>query len=90
MHDDGDDDDACSWGGVDAFNLQQARLLLTLPKLSCLPRGDFLCEAVDWVEWLESEEGRKEAKVTLGVQEFHYSEEYHFHTVAQVRYQNVW
>ena len=63
----------------------KARLLLSLPKLSCLPRGDFLCEAVDWVEWLESDEGTKEVEVQLGVQEFHYSEEYHFHTVTQVK-----
>ena len=71
------------------FHLQ-ARLLLAFPKLSCLPRGDFLCEAVDWVEWLDSEEGTKEAETQLTVQEFHYSEEYHFHTVAQVLVQSKW
>ena len=62
-----------------------------MPKLSCLPRGDFLCEAVDWVKWLDIEEGTKEAAgAQLGVQEFHYSEEYHFHTVAQVEDQCLW
>ena len=30
----------------------------------------------------------KEAEVRLDVQEFHYSEEYHFHTVAQVGHLN--
>ena len=61
----------------------QAQVLRRLPRLVSLPRGDFLCEAVDWLDWSldQEEEG---SRVELGVREFHYSEEYHFHTVAQV------
>ena len=58
----------------------QAKLLLGLPNLLNIYRGDFLCEALDWVDWMVTDD-----KTSLKIQEFFYSESYHFHTVDQMR-----
>ena len=58
----------------------QAKLLLGLPDLLNIYRGDFLCEALDWVDWMVTDD-----KTSLKIQEFFYSESYHFHTVDQMR-----
>ena len=57
----------------------QARLLVSLPSLLNLRRGDFLCEAAEWMEWKETEQTPR-----LHVREFFSSETYHFHTVQQM------
>ena len=57
----------------------QAKVLLALPYLSNLKRGDFLCDALEWVDWLSDKENTQ-----LGIQEFFASETYHFHTVDQM------
>ena len=56
----------------------QANLLLGLPQLSNLKRGDFLCDALEWIDWLTEE------NVQLGIREFFSSESYHFHTIDQM------
>ena len=50
----------------------QARLLTGLPSLLNLRRGDFLCDALEWIE--------KEQELRLNITEFFSSETYHFHT----------
>ena len=57
----------------------QARLLVSLPSLLNLRRGDFLCDAAEWMEWSEAEETPR-----LQIREFFSSETYHFHTVQQM------
>ena len=57
----------------------QAKVLLGLPQLSNLKRGDFLCDALDWIDWLTDEEN-----IQLGIKEFFSSESYHFHTIDQM------
>ena len=56
----------------------QARLILGLPHLLHLQRGDFLCDALAWLPWLTQE------NIQLGIREFFSSESYHFHTVEQM------
>ena len=58
----------------------QAKILTGITSLSSLKRGDFLCEALDWADWLKPDEVQK-----LAIQEFFYSESYHFHTVEQMK-----
>ena len=53
-------------------------MLLGLPQLSNLKRGDFLCDALEWIDWLTEE------NVQLGIREFFSSESYHFHTIDQM------
>ena len=57
----------------------QARLLVSLPTLFNLRRGDFLCDAAEWMEWNEAEQTPR-----LQIREFFSSETYHFHTVQQM------
>lgn len=52
----------------------QARLLTGLPSLLNLRRGDFLCDALEWVE----------QQARLNITEFFSSESYHFHSVQQM------
>ena len=59
----------------------QARLLAGLPTLFNLRRGDFLCDAAEWMEWLQVE---AEQTPRLQIREFFSSETYHFHTVQQM------
>ena len=69
---------ACGFSGEG-----QAKILTGLRNLSSLKRGDFLCEALDWAEWLKLGEASEVQKFALG--EFFYSENYHFHTVDQMK-----
>ena len=57
----------------------QARLLLSLPSLLNLRRGDFLCDAAEWMEWIEAGQTPR-----LQIREFFSSETYHFHTLQQM------
>ena len=57
----------------------QARLLTGLPGLLNLRRGDFLCDALEWVDWLAGDQQPR-----LNITEFFSSETYHFHTVHQM------
>eukprot|EP00092_Neocalanus_flemingeri_P000342 GFUD01000364.1.p1 GENE.GFUD01000364.1~~GFUD01000364.1.p1 ORF type:complete len:610 (-),score=204.58 GFUD01000364.1:119-1900(-) len=59
----------------------QAQLLKGLKMLKILPRGDFLCEAL---EYLEEEEAEVLENLQLGIQGFWASEEYYFHSSDQL------
>lgn len=50
----------------------KARLLLNLPNLSRLTKGDWLCDALGWIDYWEEE-------VKLLVNEFFPSQKYYFH-----------
>ena len=54
-------------------------MLSGLPSLLNLRRGDFLCEAAEWMDWLDLEKVPR-----LNITEFFSSESYHFHTVHQM------
>ena len=54
-------------------------MLASLPTLINLRRGDFLCDAAEWMEWLDAEQTPR-----LQIREFFSSETYHFHTVQQM------
>ena len=60
----------------------QSHVIKGLPNLLHLKRGDFLCEALDWLDYLKEE---NEDNVKLNLREFYHSESYHFHTVDQMR-----
>jgi len=59
----------------------QAELLKGLQKLEVLPRGDFLCDAL---EYIEEEEPEVAEKLQLGIRGFWASEEYYFHSSEQL------
>jgi len=63
-----------------------ARLLLGLPRLVCLPNGDFLCDCLEWIAYESSEELLPEGSglPQLSIQEFTCSEDYHFHSKKQM------
>ena len=61
----------------------QATLIMTLKNLTNLPRGDFLCEALDWVAWEEMYEHKPYP--ILKLQNFWASEVYFFHTTDQMK-----
>ena len=42
-----------------------ARLLLGLPRLVCLPNGDFLCDCLEWIAYESSEELLPEGLYTI-------------------------
>ena len=69
---------ACGFSGEG-----QAKVLTGLKKLSSLKRGDFLCEALDWADWLKPCKETDAQK--FEIREFFYSESYHFHTVDQMK-----
>jgi hypothetical protein len=50
----------------------KARLLLSLPKLTNLVRGDFLCDALGWIDYMEE-------SPQLLLTEFFPSQQYYFH-----------
>lgn len=64
-------------------NEGQCKLLKGLQRLVHMKRSDFLCEALDWVDWYQAENGS--ITPTFNIQEFHYSESYHFHTAEQMK-----
>ena len=53
----------------------KAKILLALPKLTRLIRGDFLCDALGWIDYEEDEE----ESVKLLINEFFPSQSYYFH-----------
>jgi len=55
----------------------QAKILMALPRLVALRRGDFLCDALDWISC-------KDGDLYLKITEFSPSEDYRFHTVDQM------
>merc|ERR1712079_210480 len=57
-------------------NEGQCKLLKGLQRLLHMKRSDFLCEALDWVDWYQAENGA--ITPTFNLQEFHYSESYFF------------
>ena len=54
-------------------------MLLSLPNLTRLVRGDFLCDALGWIDYMELE-----TPPTLLVTEFFPSQQYYFHEEWQV------
>ena len=56
---------------------QKAKLLLSLPNLTRLMRGDFLCDALGWIDYMEE-------TPTLLVTEFFPSQQYYFHEEWQM------
>ena len=65
----------------------QAHVIKGLPQLLHLKRGDFLCEALDWLDYLIVE---NEDSISLNLREFYHSESYHFHTVDQMKLVRKW
>ena len=63
----------------------QAKVLGQLRNLVRLKRGDFLCEALDWLDWMK-EPGCQQ----LILRDFYYSEDYHFHTPDQMALVSKW
>ena len=63
--------------GISRFG--QARILIGLPELRCLVRGDFLCEALELVR------NSEDFWTTLMLEEFWSSEDYFFHDVYQMK-----
>ena len=61
----------------------QAALILKLKNLLNLPRGDFLCEALEWIAWEEMYE--KKPYPRLKLRNFWASEVYFFHSVEQMK-----
>ena len=61
----------------------QAKIMTGIENLSSLKRADFLCEALDWVDWIQPHDAPKVQK--FAIREFCYSENYHFHTVDQMK-----
>jgi len=59
----------------------QAQLLKGLKRLERLPRGDFLCEAL---EYIEEEEPEVAENLILGIRDFWASEDYYFHSSDQL------
>ena len=57
----------------------KARLLMTLPSLTRLVRGDFLCDALGWVDYLEEMEDPK-----FLITDFFPSQKYFFHEEWQM------
>jgi len=60
----------------------QVTLLEGLPLLEELPRGDFLCDAL---EWLEETDPERCSRLRLGICEFWASEDYFFHHSEQLQ-----
>jgi len=60
----------------------QVALLEGLPFLEELPRGDFLCDAL---EWLDETDPDRCSRLRLGICEFWASEDYFFHHSEQLR-----
>ena len=69
-------------------NEGQSKLLSNLPNLVHLKRGDFLCEALDWLDWSQNNDDKQIQKLSL--KEFYYSEDYHFHTPDQMMLVSKW
>ena len=61
----------------------QATLIINLVNLQHLPRGDFLCEALEWVAWEEMYENKPYPKLKL--KNFWASEVYFFHSTDQMK-----
>jgi len=59
----------------------QVELLEGLPLLTELPRGDFLCDAL---EWLDETDPERCSRLRLGISEFWASEDYFFHHSEQL------
>ena len=56
-----------------------ARLIMGLPELTSLPRGDFLCDALGWIDYLEEMEDP-----VFKLKEFFPSQSYFFHEAWQL------
>ena len=61
----------------------QATLIMGLKHLLHLPRGDFLCEALEWIAWDEMYQSKPYPKLML--RNFWASEVYFFHTSDQMK-----
>jgi len=61
----------------------QATVIMNLRNIHRLPRGDFLCEALEWVAWEEMYENKPYPKLKL--QNFWASEVYFFHSSDQMK-----
>ena len=59
-----------------------AKIIMELQKLRVLPRGDFLCDALEWIDW----EVEKSQKRKLNISNFWSSESYYFHTAEQMEH----
>eukprot|EP00092_Neocalanus_flemingeri_P011127 GFUD01011983.1.p1 GENE.GFUD01011983.1~~GFUD01011983.1.p1 ORF type:complete len:587 (+),score=118.39 GFUD01011983.1:23-1783(+) len=70
----------------------QATVIMNLKNLHHLPRGDFICDALEWVAWDEMYEDNQYrnrietvTKPKLKLQNFWASEVYFFHTTDQMK-----
>ena len=71
--------------GISRTNLTsegQAKLIMKLNKLKVLPRGDFLCDALEWIDWEEEKSNKRKFKI----KNFWASEVYYFHTTEQMEH----
>ena len=55
---------------------------MKLNKLKVLPRGDFLCDALEWIDWEEEKSKKRKFKI----KNFWASEVYYFHTTEQMEH----
>lgn len=58
----------------------KGRLIVHLPKLTHLPRGDFLCDALGWIDYAED----NEIEPIYLINEFFPSQKYYFHEEWQM------
>ena len=71
--------------GISRTNLSgegEAKIITELKELKILPRGDFLCDALEWVDW----EVEKSEKRKLKLKNFWASETYYFHSAEQMEH----
>ena len=71
--------------GISRTNLTsegQANLITELKELQVLPRGDFLCDALEWIDWEEEESKKRKFKII----NFWASEVYYFHSTEQMEH----
>ncbi|XP_023327933.1 uncharacterized protein LOC111701049 [Eurytemora carolleeae] len=59
----------------------QAHILINLHNIVRLPRGDYLCEALDWIAW----ELKPRPQPIFKIRNFWSSEVYYFHSLDQIQ-----
>jgi len=71
--------------GISRTNLTaegQSKIIIELEYLQVLPRGDYLCDASEWIDW----EVEKSQKRKLKITNFWASEVYYFHSRGQMEH----
>ena len=71
--------------GISRTNLTsegQAKLITKLKDLQVLPRGEFLCDALEWIDWEEEKSKKRKFKI----KNFWASEVYYFHSTEQMEH----